>query len=250
MNRRDFSANKIKEFFGDVIFKLHATDPEYSEIMHRFLYGDIYMHGNLSDKDRGLITLVVLTVNQTLDLLKDYTEVAVKSGATPVEIKEALYQCAPYVGMTRVVLALRKVNEVFVAMNVELPLDEQGTTDEQTRYGEGYKIREEIFGVEATKNGVENAPTEIRHIQDYLCSYCFGDFYTRNGLDLKTRELLTFCMLASLGGCEAQLKAHIAGNLNVGNTKEILLDAITQCLPHIGFPRTLNAISCVREICG
>ncbi len=67
-------------------------------------------------------------------------------------------------------------------------------------------------------------------------------------MDTKTRELITFSILATLGGCENQLRAHINGNITVGNNKEVLLDVITQCMPYIGFPRTLNAIACVNEI--
>ena len=248
MKRTEFAQKKLNEFFGNAEFQSHVTDPEFSEITHNFLYGDIYSHGTLSDKQRSLIQLVVLTVNQTNDLLGAYIKVALKSGVTPIEIKEAIYQCAPYIGFTKVVLSLRKVNDAFLENNITLPLEKQGTSDENTREKQGYRLREEIFGVEKTKNGVENAPDEVKHIQSYLCGYCFGDFYTRNGLDLKTRELLTFCMLAALGGCESQLKSHIGGNLNVGNTKEMLFDAVTQCLPHIGFPRTLNAIACIREV--
>jgi 4-carboxymuconolactone decarboxylase len=55
-------------------------------------------------------------------------------------------------------------------------------------------------------------------------------------------------MILSMGGCELQLKGHIQGNLNVGNDKEILLSALTQCMPYIGFPRTLNALACINEI--
>jgi 4-carboxymuconolactone decarboxylase len=86
------------------------------------------------------------------------------------------------------------------------------------------------------------------HIQKYLSANCFGDYYTRTGLDIKMRELLTFSMLLSLGGCESQLKGHIQGNVNVGNNKETLLNVITQLLPYIGYPRTLNAIKCLNEV--
>ena len=92
------------------------------------------------------------------------------------------------------------------------------------------------------------APSELKHIQDYLSAYCFGDFYTRKTLDLKMRELITLCAICTLGGCEPQAKAHVAANLNVGNTREILIEAITTCLPFIGFPRTLNAISCIDAV--
>lgn len=55
-------------------------------------------------------------------------------------------------------------------------------------------------------------------------------------------------MLAALGGCESQIKGHVRGNQSVGNDKETLLSILTQLLPYIGYPRTLNALSCVNEI--
>jgi 4-carboxymuconolactone decarboxylase len=55
-------------------------------------------------------------------------------------------------------------------------------------------------------------------------------------------------MLLSLGGCEAQLKGHIQGNLKVGNDKETLLATVTQLLPYVGYPRSLNAIRSLNEV--
>jgi 4-carboxymuconolactone decarboxylase len=92
------------------------------------------------------------------------------------------------------------------------------------------------------------APEDQKNIQDDLSAFCFGDTYTRGRLDLQMRELLTFSMIASLGGCENQLKGHIQGNVSVGNDKKTLLSVVTQCLPYIGFPRTLNTLCCINEI--
>ncbi len=94
----------------------------------------------------------------------------------------------------------------------------------------------------------EESPANQIHIQKYLSANCFGDYVTRKGLDTKTRELLTFSMLLSLGGCEPQLKGHIQGNLNVGNDKATLLSVVTQLLPYTGYPRSLNAIRCLNEV--
>ncbi len=93
-----------------------------------------------------------------------------------------------------------------------------------------------------------SAPANQLHIQEYLSANCFGDYQTRPVFDAKTRELLTFSILVSLGGCEPQVKGHIQGNLNVGNDKAILLAAVTQLLPYIGYPRTLNAIACLNAV--
>ena len=82
------------------------------------------------------------------------------------------------------------------------------------------------------------APKNQKNIQDDLSAYCFGDFYTRKFLPIHERELLTFAILAS----------HVGGNATVGSGKEVLLAALTVCLPYIGFPRTLNALSCINEV--
>jgi 4-carboxymuconolactone decarboxylase len=93
----------------------------------------------------------------------------------------------------------------------------------------------------------EESPSEQMHIQRFLSANCFGDYWTRPGLDVRMRELLTFSMLLSLGGCESQLEGHIQGNLKVGNSKDMLLSAITQLRPYVGYPRTLNAIRSPNE---
>lgn len=93
-----------------------------------------------------------------------------------------------------------------------------------------------------------SAPAELKHIQDYLSANCFGDYYTRGGLNLKTRELLTFATLISLGGVDSQVRSHVQGNLNMGNGRQVLLDTVTVLLPYIGYPRSLNAIAAVNEI--
>jgi 4-carboxymuconolactone decarboxylase len=62
-----------------------------------------------------------------------------------------------------------------------------------------------------------------------------------------SRELLTFALLAALGGCDPQVKGHVAGNLNVGNSRQKLIAVITVLLPFIGYPRALNALAAVNE---
>ena len=80
-----------------------------------------------------------------------------------------------------------------------------------------------------------------------MADNCFGDYYTRTGLGLKQREMLTFCFLAAQGGCEPQLTSHARANLRMGNDKPFLIKVISQCLPYIGYPRSLNALKCVIE---
>ena len=85
------------------------------------------------------------------------------------------------------------------------------------------------------------------HINRWPAENCSGDYYTRNGLELAERELITFCFLMAQGGCEPQLIAHAQGNMNMGNDKDFLIKVISQCLPYIGYPRSSNAVACVNK---
>ena len=110
-------------------------------------------------------------------------------------------------------------------------------------------VKAQVVNQDAIDRMHASAPENQKDIMvNYLSAFCFGDIYTRNGLDLKTRELLTFSIISALGGCEAQVKAHVQGNLNAGNHKQHLIDALAQMLPYIGFPRTLNALGCVNAV--
>lgn len=246
MNRVDFAQNRYDELFKKEISSLKETDPDLYEIVKNFIYGDVAQLGDLTLKQRELITLVVLTVNQQSEILEKHVNAALNIGLTPVEIKEAIYQTAPYAGIPKAVIAAEAANKVFKERNIKLPVESQSTTDESSRYDKGLGTQVKLFGERIT-NMRAASPKGQEHICDYLAGYCFGDFYTRNGLDLKTRELLTLCMLAALGDTESQIKGHIQGNLNIGNDKDTMLAAITQCLPYIGFPRTLNAIKYLNE---
>jgi len=172
---------------------------------------------------------------------------ALTVGLTPVVIKEILYQSAPYVGVAKVFDFLHATNEVLQSKGVSLPLAGQSTTTPETRFEKGFAAQKTIFG-EAIDKMRQQAPKDQLHIQDFLAANCFGDYYTRNGIDLKTRELLTFAMLISLGGCEPQVKGHVTGNLKIGNDRARLIDVVTQLLPYIGYPRTLNALRAIDEV--
>ncbi|WP_342045774.1 carboxymuconolactone decarboxylase family protein [Bacillus sp. OTU530] len=247
MDRVEKSKEKYKQLFGDGVSAAYATDPDFQDILSRFIFGEVFYQGNLDDKQRELITLVVLATNQTLPQLKAHVSAALNVGLTPVEIKEAVYQCAPYIGFPKTLSAIAEINEVFKSKNIALPVESQKQVEEENRFDKGLAVQVEIFGDVIAKMH-ESAPANLKHIQDYLSSFCFGDFYTRGGLDLKTRELLTLCIISALGGAEGQVKAHVQGNLNVGNDKETLITVITHCLPYMGFPRTLNALNCVNEV--
>lgn len=143
---------------------------------------------------------------------------------------------------------LHATNDLLATRGVALPLQGQSTTTSDTRVAEGLAVRKQVVGDGAVDAMQANDPEDEQHIQRALSGNCFGDHVARGGLDLATRELLTFAMLVSLGGCDVQVAGHVRGNLNVGNTRATLLDVLTQLLPFIGYPRTLNGLRVLDEI--
>ena len=236
-----------EELFPNRKSTLKITDPELIEVFDNFAFDEVVSHGNLDTKTRMMVILGTLIASQTLSEYKVMLEAALNVGVTPIEVKEIVYQSVPYVGIAKTFDFIHVTNEILESRGIELPLEGQSTTSSETRFEKGLEVQKEIFG-DIIDKMYEAAPENQIHIQKYLSANCFGDYYTRKGLNVKMRELLTFSMILALGGCEPQLKGHIMGNLNVGNDKETLLSTVTQLLPYIGYPRTLNAITCLNEM--
>jgi len=234
------------QLFSGCESELAATDPELIEIFDNFAFAEVLGYGDLDVKTRMMCILASCIAGAAQTEFRTMLEGALNVGVTPVEAKEVVYQAVPYVGMARTVDFVHIVNGVLTARGVALPLEGQSATSPETRFEKGLAVQKAIFGerIDAMRAA---APENQKHMQDYLSANCFGDYVSRGGLDAKVRELLTFSMLLTLGGCESQLRSHIQGNLNVGNDKRTLLAVVTQLLPYTGYPRTLNAIACLNE---
>ena len=222
---------------------LHTTDPEFAERFEYFAFTEVPNDesARLDEKTRFMAILAALIGCGDTEAYREMLSKALENGITPIMAKEIVYQATDYLGYGRMLPFLKCTNEIFKERNISQPLPCQATTTLENRLSKGSEAQAEIFGEhmkEAWKSG---------HINRWLAENCFGDYYTRQGLTLSERELITFCFLAAQGGCEPQLIAHSKGNMNMGNDREFLIRVISQCLPYIGYPRSLNAISCVEN---
>lgn len=247
-----FGGKKKKgNLFADGKPTLAQCDPEFIELFSDFAYDEVVHepganHHDLDDAARSMAILATLIGSQSADAYEMLLPVALKSGVTPVQIKEIVYQAVAYCGFGRVLPFLDITNDVLVEAGVDLPLAGQSTTTPDTRAAAGEAKQVEIFG-EGMRGFASSSPEDTRHINKWLADNCFGDYYTRGGLDTRQREMVTLCYLAAQGGCEPQLTAHAKANMAVGNGKAFLIAVVSQCMPYIGYPRTLNAIRCVKE---
>lgn len=225
---------------------MQGSDPELIERYDNFAFDEVINQDDLDGKTRFIAILSATIGCQGIDEFKELVPASMNFEVTPVEIKEIIYQAIPYLGISRVYPFLTATNKIFEERGIKMPLESQATTTVENRLEKGIEAQVEIFG-EQMKNFWQSGPEETRHINKWLASNCFGDFYTRKGLNLKQREMITFCFLMSQGGCEPQLTSHAAANIRLGNDKKFLIKIVTQCLPYIGYPRSLNALRCINE---
>ena len=236
----------LAKLFPNGAPQLAKTDPEFAAFFENFASDEVVNSDDLDDRTRLMAVLAALLGCQGLDAYKGMLTAALNRGVTPVEVKEVVYQAAAYIGIGRMLPFLNVTNEILKARGVRLPLEGQSTTTPETRLAAGAQAQIDIFGP-GMKDFYKSGPEESRHINRWLAENCFGDYYTRGGLDYKQREMVTFCCIAAQGGCEPQLTAHAAANLRLGNDKSFLIKIVSQCLPYIGYPHSLNALSCVNE---
>ena len=230
----------------NIVFKYQNTDPEFAELIQNFACDEVVNNDDLDDRTRMMAILSTLIGSQSIDAFKEMLGCALDSGVTPVEVKEIVYQATAYLGLGRVFPFLERVNDELTERGIALPLEGQATTSLSDRLEKGEQAQVDIFG-DHMRGFSQSGPEESRHINKWLSDNCFGDYYTRTALDYKEREMITFCFLAAQGGCEPQLISHAAANLRIGNDKTFLIQIISQCLPYIGYPRSLNAIACVNK---
>lgn len=226
--------------------ELSQTDPDLVTILQRQL-------DEVASADVAPLTAAVTRLGALIAVGADRAYrnalAEVLDGGVPASaVQEVVYQAVPYVGFARALDALDRTHEVFAEHRVTLPLPSQATTTAQDRAERGLAVQREIVGTDAVAAMYAHAPADEQHIQRLLSAHCFGDHYTRGGLDVPTRELLTLAILVALGGADPQVAGHVAANLRVGNDRGTMIAVLTRLLPYLGYPRTLNGLRAIDQV--
>lgn len=236
-----------EELWPNYVSTVKDSDPDLIEVFDNFAFDEIIDNSKIDVKLRTLIIIASTIGSQSLTEFKMFVNAALNIEISTIEIKEIVYQSVPYVGISKVIDFVHATNAIFRERNIELNIDSQSTTNFSNRLEKGLAVQKYIFG-DTVNEMYKNSPKDLLHIQEYLSANCFGDYVSRNGLEINVRELLTLSFLIALGGTENQIKGHIQGNINIGNDRELLIDMMTQLIPYVGYPRVLNAINCLNEI--
>lgn len=237
--------------FKDSALKYHkdlaANDQQIIDRWSYFAFEEVPSALDLEDSTRCMAILAVLVGVQGQDEFRRMAFTALENGVSADQLKEIVYQATAYLGMGRVAPFYSIVNEVLKEKGIHVE-DDRAQTTLGDRLEKGNAIQIAYFGPamkETWKKGGERAK-----VNEWLASNCFGDYYARKGLSDAQREMITFCFIYAQGGCESQLRAHTNGNLRVGNPRSQLVEIVYQCIPFVGYPRSLNALAIIEEVCG
>ncbi|MDR5749614.1 MULTISPECIES: carboxymuconolactone decarboxylase family protein [unclassified Caballeronia] len=115
------------------------------------------------------------------------------------------------------------------------------------RYVRGWAKLKEVDG-HAGEQVIASLSAIAPDFARLLIEFPFGDIYSRPGLDLKARELAVVAALTALGNAAPQLNVHIAGALNVGVSREEIVEVIMQMAVYAGFPAALNGLFAAKEV--
>ncbi|MEC3917595.1 carboxymuconolactone decarboxylase family protein [Nocardia sp. CDC160] len=235
-----------------VIARIAETAPDLARLTVEFGYGDIYSRPGLTLRQRQLINVAALSAMGTAaPQLRFHIDGALNVGVTPAEVVETIIHISVYAGIPASLNGLAVAKAAFTDRpDLASPIVLAPNPGEETakeRYERGLEALNRIDG-EAGHQVIAALADIAPDMARYVIEFAFADVYSRPVLDLATRELATIAACTALGTAAPQLRVHIHGLLNVGGTREEVIEAITQMAGYAGFPAALNGIAAAREV--
>jgi 4-carboxymuconolactone decarboxylase len=235
-----------------VIEALADLAPDMARYTVEFAYGDVYARPGLTWRERQLTTVAALAaLGNAAPQLQFHIRGALAVGASARDVVETLTHVCLYAGFPATLNGLTAARNVFSEVGLQVEADAGGTGDEpaaaESRYERGLRLLSDVDG-HAGEQVVASLRDLAPDVGRYLIEFAFGDVYSRSGLDLRTRELVTVAACTALGTAAPQLRLHLRGLLNVGGTRAEIVELMTQMAVYAGFPAALNGLTAAREI--
>jgi alkylhydroperoxidase/carboxymuconolactone decarboxylase family protein YurZ len=220
--------------------------PGIDDLMVEVVYGGIWGRPKLALGDRAVCTLGVLSALQRLTPLRRMVEAALALGVTPRNILEVFVQVGLYAGFVTTEVSSAIAQEVFVARGVTVPLEPQRNDSSEELDHKGHELMARLHG-ERAREGYA-APTNALTAELYPLAirYGYGELWSRPGLDQRQRMLCALAAFTAMG-LEVQLGKFAKSALNLGLSREEVIEAVIQTAPYSGFPRALNGLAILGE---
>lgn len=244
----------------DCLRRIEATDrpsiidamaeiaPDLARLAISFVYGEIYSRPHLTLKERQLITVAALAaLGNARPQLKFHIAGALNVGCSAVEIIELMMHLVVYAGFPAGLNGVFAAKEVFQEQGLTFDPAPQTSPTQNARFRMGWDALSRIDG-RAGEQVIASLADVAPDLGRFVIEFGFGDIYTRPGMNLLQRELITVGALTALGTATPQLKVHVHGLLNVGGTREQLIEAVTHVAAYAGFPAAINAMLAAKDV--
>ena len=220
--------------------------PDLARMAISFAYGEIYSRPELDLRQRQFVTVALLAAMGGVESqLRFHIAGALYVGCSPREIVELMIHLVVYAGFPAALNGMSAARVVFREKCVSA--EPVSTSPATNRYDDGVAGLRTIDGA-VGERVIESLSDIAPDLGRFVVEFAFGDVYSRTGIDLVQREMITVAALAAMGSATPQLKVHMHGFLNVGGTKEELVEVVTQIAAYAGFPRAINAALVAKEV--
>ncbi len=230
-----------------VLKGLSDIAPDMAQFLVCFAYGDVYFRPALDAVSRQTATIAILTaLGNAQPQLKWHIGAALNIGITPQEIIDTIYVQTVYSGFPSGLNAIFAARDVFNERQVDFrpaawddckaDKRERGIRMlEETSKGAGRKVMESLGDI---------APDMV----NFLIEFSYGTIFCREVLIPCRKEIIAIAGMTAAGTMRPQLKVHIKAAINVGLTKEQIIEIMYHTAVYAGFPAALNGISAAREV--
>ena len=219
---------------------IYGYDEQFSKRMAQF-HEETEGDCTAPAREKHLAIMACLIACGSANMFEKHIPRAISEGVTAEEVRELLYQASAYVGESRAYDFFAAAGRVLGPAQVQ-PFN----PDKAERLKAGEQAQTDIFG-EGMRGFANAGEGADKIIHSRLVSNCFGDYYTRGAIDYRVRELITVCILLTLGDVKPQLTSHIKAAVANGNSKDYLKQIVLLLQPYNGYPRTLNALSAIES---
>lgn len=231
-----------------VLEGLKDLAPEMARFLIEFAYGDIYSRQGLNPRTRQIATIAALTaMGNARPQLKFHMAAALNIGITPREIIEVMYVTTVFCGFPGGLNGIAAAREVFQEKGVSVELDKQAEPPQENRRKRGLATLDQTSkgaGEKVLKSLADIAPD----MGWFIVDFSYGDVFSRTILSPKDKEITMIAVCVATGTMQPQMKVHLHAALNVGCTRDQIVELMYHMVVYAGFPSALNGLSAAREV--
>ena len=224
-----------------------GTAPDLAQLSIDFAFGEALARDGLDHKAKllAIIAMLAASGNRT-DALRLHLAGAIANGVTREEITELLIQLSVYRGFPSALNAFSIAQRVFargvqlLPLDIPAPLDTESRSDRLER-GKALLAKSSAASGDAVVRSFDDIAPDLGRM---IVEHSYGEVFSRDGIDLKTRELSACAALAAIGSAttETPLRVHINAALNVGASRQEIIETLINLAPYSGYPATQQAI--------